>query len=64
MLKNGGINTTDWLLRIFDRHMETSVVPRDRKEACIVPIYKGKEIEVNAPIIDELVLSIPEKRIK
>ena len=38
MLKNGGISTTDWLLRIFNRGMEIGVVPNDWKVACIVPI--------------------------
>ena len=41
MLENGGINIIDWLLRIFNKCMESGVVPEDWKEACIIPIYKG-----------------------
>ena len=31
MLKNGGISVIDWLLRIFNRCMESGVVPEDWK---------------------------------
>ena len=36
MMKN------DFLLRIFNRCMESGVVPEDCKAACIVPVYRGK----------------------
>ena len=42
MLKNGGITIIDWLLRIFNKYMESGVVPEDSKAAYIVPVYKGK----------------------
>ena len=42
MLKNGGISIIDRLLRIFNKCMESGVVPEDWKVACIVPVYKGK----------------------
>ena len=42
MLKNSGISINDWLLRIFNKCMESGVVPEDWKAACIVPVYKGK----------------------
>ena len=42
MLKNVGTSISDWLLRIFNKCMETCVVPEDWKMACIVQIYKGK----------------------
>ena len=42
MLKKGGISIIDWLLRIFNKCMESGVVPEDWKAACIVPLYKGK----------------------
>ena len=29
MLKNGGISIIDWLLRIFNKCMESGVVPED-----------------------------------
>ena len=45
MLKNGGIGIIDWLLRkIFNKCMESGVVPKDWKAACIVPVYKGKDV--------------------
>ena len=40
--KNEAICIIDWLLRIFNRCMETGVVLQGWKVACIVPIYKGK----------------------
>ena len=42
MLKNGGISIIDWLLRIFNKCMESGAVPADWKVVCIVPVYKGK----------------------
>ena len=42
MLKNGGIRIIDWLLRIFNKCMESGVVPEDWKAACVVPVYKGR----------------------
>ena len=42
MLKNVGTSISDWLLRIFNRCIESSVVPEGWKAACIVPIYTGK----------------------
>ena len=41
-MKNGGISIIDWLLRIFNRCMESGVVQEDWKVVCIIPIYKGK----------------------
>ena len=40
MLKNGGINVNDWMLRMFNIYMDTGVVPEDWKVACIIPIHK------------------------
>ena len=42
MLKNGGICKIDWLLRIFNRCMESGVVLEGWKVACIVPVYERK----------------------
>ena len=42
MLKNRDISIIDWLMRIFNRCMESGVTPEDWKAACIVPVYKGK----------------------
>ena len=39
MLENGGINIIDWLLRIFNKCMESGVVPEDWKSAYIVLVY-------------------------
>ena len=39
---NGGINITDWLMRIFNSCTESGVVQEDWKAACIVPICKWK----------------------
>ena len=41
MLKNGGIRINDWLMWVFNKCMESGVVPEDWKAACIVQIYKG-----------------------
>ena len=41
-VKNGGIRIIDWLRRVFNKCMESGVVPEDWKAACIVPVYKGK----------------------
>ena len=39
MLKNGGISIIVWLLRIFNKCMESGVVPEDWKSAYIVLVY-------------------------
>jgi hypothetical protein len=39
MLKAGGEAVVKWMARISFR---SGVVPRDRRRACVVPIYKGK----------------------
>ena len=41
-LKSRSFTITDWLLRIFNRSLESGVIPKDWEVACIVPIYKGK----------------------
>ena len=41
-MKSEGINITDILLKIFNRSMESGVVPGDWKAACIIPIHKRK----------------------
>ena len=53
MLKNGGISIIDWLLKIFNRCMESSVVSEDFKATYIIPICKGKVTEENVLIIEE-----------
>ena len=40
MLKRESINITDWLLRIFNRCMESGAVPKNWKVVCIFPIHK------------------------
>ena len=45
MLKNGGISIIDWLLKIFNKCMESGVVQEDRKAAYIFPVYKGKRVD-------------------
>ena len=42
MLKNGGISIIDWLLRIFNRYMETGVVPEDWSKGISSRYTKGK----------------------
>ena len=42
MLENGGIIIIDWLLRIYNKYMESGVVLEDWEAACIAPVYKGK----------------------
>ena len=37
-MKNRDISIIDWLLRIFNRYMESE----DWKAVCVVPLYKGK----------------------
>ena len=62
MLKNGGISIINWLLRIFNKCMESGVVPDDWKVGCIVPVYKGKGDRrdwTNYKVIS--ILSIPGK---
>ena len=40
-LKNGGISITDWLLRLFNKYMESGVVSEKWKANFSVPVYKG-----------------------
>ena len=42
MLKNGSISIIGRLLKIFNRCIESGIVPEEWKAACIVLIYKGK----------------------
>ena len=42
MLENGGICIIHWLLRTFNKYMESGAVPENWNTACIVPVYKGK----------------------
>ena len=44
ILKNGGISVTYLFLTIFNRCMETVMVPDDLRVACIVPLIKGKVV--------------------
>ena len=40
LLKKGGINIKDWLMRISDRCVETGFVREYRRKACFVPMCK------------------------
>ena len=42
MLKSGGTRIIEWLLRMFNKCMESGVVPEELETAYIVPVYKGK----------------------
>ena len=63
ILKNGGISIIiDWLLRIFNKCMESGVAPEGWKAACIVPVYKGKGDRRNCANYRGIdILSIPGK---
>ena len=41
-IKKGGDCVVDWLVRIFNVCMGRGEVPEDWRNACIVPLYKGK----------------------
>ena len=62
MLKNGGIRIIDWLLKNFNRCMESDLVPEDWNDMCSIPVYKGKCVRracANYRVIS--ILSIPGK---
>ena len=62
MLKNVGISIIDWLLRIFNKCMESGIVSEDWKAACIVPIYKWKDDKRDCATYRGIsILSIPAK---
>ena len=42
LLKFGGDDVTAWLGRLLDECFEESVAPRDFRDMCLVPCYKGK----------------------
>ena len=41
-LKKGGIAVLEWLVRLLNLSFDMGVVPMDWRDACIVPLYKGK----------------------
>ena len=40
LLKSACISISDWSLRVFNRCMESGVVPEEWKAACTVPVYR------------------------
>ena len=46
-LKKGGMAVLEWLVRLLNLSFDMGVVPIDWHGACIVPLYKGRVINVN-----------------
>ena len=51
MLKEGVVTILEWLVRLFNICFMLSIVPVDWVIACMVPLYKGKEICMNVVIL-------------
>ena len=41
-LKKGGMAVLEWLVRLLNLSFDMGVVPMGWRDACIVPLYKGK----------------------
>ena len=54
-LKKGGIAVLEWLFRLLNLSFDFRVVPMDWRGACIVPLYKGRVINVNVATLEVLV---------
>ena len=42
-LKKGCMAVLEWLVRLLNLSFDMGVLPMDRRGACIVPLYKGKD---------------------
>ena len=41
--KKGGMAVFEWQVRLLNLSFDMGVVPMDRRGACIMPLYKGKD---------------------
>ena len=55
VLKNGSISIVDWLLKIFNKCMESDVAPEDWKAECMSLYAEEKGIGEIVLIIEEYV---------
>ena len=46
MIKGGGDRVVDWIWRLCNMAFESGVVPGDCRSAVIVPLYKGKVMNI------------------
>ena len=51
MLKEGGVTVLEWLVSVFNICFMLSIVPVDCVIACMVPLYKGKEMCMGVVIL-------------
>ena len=54
-LKKGGMAVLEWLVRLLNLSFDMGVVPMDWRGACTVPLYKGRETNVNVATREVLV---------
>ena len=54
MIKGGGDRVGDWIWRLCNMAFEGGVVLEDWRSVVIVPLYKGKERELNVRTISLL----------
>ena len=46
MIKGGGDRVVDWIWRLCNMAFQSGIVPEDWRYAVIIPLYKGKELNV------------------
>ena len=51
MLKEGGVTVLEWLVRVFNVCFMLSIVPMHWVIACMVPLYKVREMCMNVVIL-------------
>ena len=51
MLVEGGVSVVNWLVRLFNLCWVMGKVPQDWQDACIVPLFKGKGINLSVGAI-------------